>query len=105
MDQRITFCNGVDGRSIACAVAGNGPPLLWLHSLYGVDALSPTVAWAVGYTYDGSQDNNLILRLKRGAWKVSPSPSPGQYWRQRCRRFRNLRRYSRKHVPLRARNG
>jgi hypothetical protein len=47
------------------------------QSLYGVDALSPRVAWAVGYTYDGSQDDNLILRWKRGAWKVSPSPSPG----------------------------
>ena len=28
MEQRITFCSGVDGRSIACAVSGNGPPLV-----------------------------------------------------------------------------
>ena len=28
MEQRITFCSGVDGRSIACAVVGNGLPLV-----------------------------------------------------------------------------
>jgi len=28
VEQRITFCSGVDGRSIACAVSGNGPPLV-----------------------------------------------------------------------------
>ena len=28
MEQRITFCSGVDGRPIACAIAGDGPPLV-----------------------------------------------------------------------------
>jgi len=28
VEQRITFCSGIDGRSIACATAGNGPPLV-----------------------------------------------------------------------------
>jgi pimeloyl-ACP methyl ester carboxylesterase len=28
VEQRITFCTGAEGRSIACAVAGNGPPLV-----------------------------------------------------------------------------
>lgn len=28
MEQRITFCTGAQGRSIACAAAGNGPPLV-----------------------------------------------------------------------------
>lgn len=37
MEQRITFCSRFDGRSIACAVAGNGPPLVrsawWISHL------------------------------------------------------------------------
>ena len=28
VEQRITFCSGVDGRPIACAIAGDGPPLV-----------------------------------------------------------------------------
>jgi len=58
-------------------IPGKVPNPGFNQSIYGVDTLSPTSAWAVGYSYDGLNDDNLILQWKKTKWKVSPAPNPG----------------------------
>lgn len=45
--------------------------------LNGVAAVSPSDAWAVGYSYNGSADTALVERWNGRSWQVSASPNPG----------------------------
>jgi hypothetical protein len=46
-------------------------------ALYGVVAISPTDAWAVGYSQDYSGNPTLTMHWDGSAWTVVPSPSIG----------------------------
>ena len=45
--------------------------------LYAVTALSGSNAWAVGYFFDGTAFQTLVLHWDGGSWKRVPSPNPG----------------------------
>jgi hypothetical protein len=58
-------------------VASPNPSTVGLDNLYGVAATSPSNAWAVGGSYDGSAYQTLVLRWNGTAWKQVASPNPG----------------------------
>jgi hypothetical protein len=47
------------------------------NDLYAVSARSATDAWAVGRTWDGTEQKTLTLRWNGERWSIVPSPSPG----------------------------
>jgi hypothetical protein len=48
-----------------------------LDDLYDVAALSAGNAWAVGYSFDGTANQTLIVHWNGTKWRQVPSPNPG----------------------------
>ena len=59
-------------------VASPSPEVVDGSFLFGVSAVSPFRAWAVGWAYGlgGENSNTLILRWKGSRWAQVPSPNP-----------------------------
>jgi hypothetical protein len=76
----VTLIEHWDGRAWKQIPSPNGPsgPYGPASSyLYGVAALSPSAAWAVG-TYDSTGFNQTLIERWNGrTWKRIPSPNPG----------------------------
>jgi hypothetical protein len=53
-----------------------------LNVLNGVDAISPSDAWAVGHASSGSafDQTTLILHWDGTSWSIIPSPNPGTWF-------------------------
>jgi hypothetical protein len=47
------------------------------NELWGVAAISPSVAWAAGYYWNGSAYRTLIERWNGKSWKLQQSPNRG----------------------------
>jgi hypothetical protein len=47
------------------------------NRLYGVSAVSPTMAWAAGLDTESSHSKTFVLRWNGSSWSRSTSPSPG----------------------------
>ena len=69
----------VPASAATCESWGGQPPNAGSsdNQLEGVAATSACNAWAVGYYYNGTRNQTLVLHWSGKAWRVQPSQNPG----------------------------
>jgi hypothetical protein len=76
VDRFSTLTEHWNGRKWS-KVASPGPSPGEEDTLYGVSTLTPTDAWAVGYSGSSEGQRTMVLRWSGKAWKRAASPDPG----------------------------